>query len=89
MKWRVDFSAEALKFLARNRIGENVIFEKISIALKKINGERVNVDIKKLGGKWEGFYRIRVGKLRIIIEFHFQEFVAYIEVIDWRGKVYK
>jgi mRNA interferase RelE/StbE len=57
--------------------------------LKKLKGEDINVDIKKLKGKWEGFYRIRFGRLRIIVEFQFQDNRVYIERIDWRGNIYK
>jgi mRNA interferase RelE/StbE len=89
MKWIVDFSDDSLKFLKKNKIREDYIIEKVEITLKKLKGEDINVDIKKLKGKWEGFYRIRFGRLRIIIEFQFQDNRVYIERIDWRGNVYK
>ena len=89
MNWRVDFSADSLKFLIRNKIDEIFIVEKIKFALRKFQGENVNVNIKKLGGEWDGFYRIRFGKLRIILEFQFEFCRVYIEKIDWRGNIYK
>jgi mRNA interferase RelE/StbE len=89
MKWIVDFSDDSLKFLKKNKIREDYIIEKVELTLKKLKGEDINVDIKKLKGKWEGFYRIRFGRLRIIIEFQFQDNRVYIERIDWRGNVYK
>jgi len=89
MKWIVDFSDDSLKFLKKNKISEDYIIEKVELTLKKLKGEDINVDIKKLKGKWEGFYRIRFGKLRIIAEFQFQDNRVYIERIDWRGNVYK
>lgn len=89
MNWRVDFSASALKFIERNNIKENFVIDKVKLALFKFQGEDVNLNIKKLSGEWEGFYRIRAGKLRIILEFQFEHFRAYIEQIDWRGNVYK
>jgi len=57
--------------------------------LRKFKGEDINNNIKKLRGEWEGFYRIRYGRLRIIVEFQFEQNRAYIEEIDWRGSVYK
>ena len=33
-----------------------------------MKGEDVNINLKKLGGDWEGYYRLRKGKLRIIFE---------------------
>lgn len=89
MTWRIDFSPSSLKFLTRNRLTEGSIADKIRLAIRKFSGERINVNIRKLAGEWEGFYRIRVGKLRIIAEFHFEERKVVIEEIDWRGSAYK
>lgn len=89
MSWRIDFSAASLKFLKQNNIKENFVIDKIKLVLRKFKGENININIKKLSGEWEGFYRIRFGRLRIIIEFQFERNRAYIEEIDWRGNVYK
>jgi len=89
MKWRIDFSASSLKFLKKNNLEENFIIDKIKLTLRKFKGENVNINVKRLSGEWEGFYRIRSGRLRIIIEFQFEQNRAYIEEIDWRGNVYK
>lgn len=48
-----------------------------------------SVDIKKLKGKWKGFYRVRSGRMRIIAEFNFENSIVFIEEIDWRGNAYK
>ena len=55
----------------------------------KIKGENVNIDIKKLSGEWEGYYRLRKGKLRIIFEPNKTDKVLFVERIDFRGDVYK
>ena len=89
MNWRVDFSKDALKFLEQNNIKESFVIDKIKFALRKFKGEDVNVDIKKLKGEWEKFYRIRAGRLRIITEFQFEFYRVYIDKIDWRGNAYK
>ena len=89
MNWRIDFSASSLKFLKQNNLEENFIIDKIQLTLRKFKGENVNINVKKLSGEWEGFYRIRFGRLRIIVEFQFEQNRAYIEEIDWRGNVYK
>ncbi len=57
--------------------------------LKKIQGEDINVDIKKLKGEWQGFYRSRMGRIRVIFEVNFDAFVVSIENIDFRGSAYK
>jgi mRNA interferase RelE/StbE len=69
MNWRIDFSPNSLKFLEKNNLKEDFIIEKIKLALRKFKGENININIKKLKGEWEGFYRIRSGQLRIIAEF--------------------
>ncbi|PIR73158.1 MAG: hypothetical protein COV26_00050 [Candidatus Nealsonbacteria bacterium CG10_big_fil_rev_8_21_14_0_10_36_23] len=89
MNWRIDFSLSSLKFLRQNNLEENFIIDKIKLALRKFKGENININIKKLSGKWEGFYRIRSGRLRIIVEFQFEQNRAYIEEVDWWGNVYK
>lgn len=89
MKWSVDFSPKSLKFLAKNRILENDILEKIRLVLRKFKGEQVSVDVKKAKGKWAGYYRIRFGKLRILAAFYFEPKEAFVDTIDWRGNVYK
>jgi len=89
MKWRIDFSKDALNFLSHNNIKETFIVDKIKLALRKFGGENININIKKLKGDWDGFHRIRDGKLRIILEFQFESCRVYIERIDWRGNVYK
>ena len=89
MNWCIDFSASSLKFIERNHLEESLIVDNIKLVLRKFQGENININIKKMKGKWEGFYRIRDGKLRIIAEFHFENFRVYIEQIDWRGNAYK
>lgn len=89
MNFSIELSASSLKFLKENNLGEDFVIDKLKLAVRKFRGEDVNVDIKKLKGAWEGFYRIRVGKVRIIIKFQFEQNRAYIEEVDWRGNVYK
>ncbi|MDO8474277.1 MAG: hypothetical protein Q7S62_01935 [bacterium] len=63
--------------------------ELIEKTIRYFQGGNTNLDLKKLKGEWEGFYRIRSGRIRIIAEFNFESSVAFIEEIDWRGNVYK
>ncbi len=48
-----------------------------------------NLDIKKLYGEWEGFYRLRTGKLRIIYLPVWEERILKIYNIVFRSKAYK
>jgi len=89
MKWTIEFSDDSLKFLKKNNVNEDYIVAKIKLVLRKLRGENVNINIKKPRGELLGFYRIKAGKLRIIVEFRFNNNISYIERIDWRGNIYK
>jgi mRNA interferase RelE/StbE len=65
------------------------IREELKNFLRKLRGEKINVDVKKLKGNWEGYYRLRKGKLRIIFEVNKDNKSIYVERIDFRGEVYK
>lgn len=89
MIWNVAFSRQAEKFLEKKVISREEVSEFIQGAIKRFQGEKINTDIKKLKGEWSGFHRIRKGNIRIIVEFDFDNSSVFIEVIDWRGGVYK
>ena len=89
MKWVIDFSKSSSKFLDKNNLSENIVISIISDGLMKLSGHKINIDIKKLKGKWKGFHRIRSGKIRIIIKINFQKCTVYTDKIDFRGGVYK
>ncbi len=89
MKWQIDFSKSSLKFIKNNNINRNAIILIISNALKKLKGERINIDIKKLKGDWKGYFRIRDGRIRLIININFNDLNIYLDRIDYRGDVYK
>jgi len=89
MIWSIGLSRQAEKFLGKNGISREHVFGLLQTALKRFQGESVNIDIKKLKGEWDGFHRIRKGKVRIIAEFNFDRSSIFVEVIDWRGDVYK
>ena len=88
MKWRIDYSRDAEKFIEKQNIRLDVR-EELKKFLMKIKGENGNIDIKKLSGEWEGYYRLRKGKLRIIFEPNKTDKVLFVERIDFRGDVYK
>ncbi|OFY67039.1 MAG: hypothetical protein A3H98_08965 [Bacteroidetes bacterium RIFCSPLOWO2_02_FULL_36_8] len=61
----------------------------LSQSIKKLQGENTNVDLRKMKGEWDGFFRIRTGKIRIIFKINFPIKQIYIDQIDYRGDVYK
>lgn len=89
MSWQISFSKQSLDSMRHHNLEEREVIEKVQRAMRKFRGEKVNVDVKKLEGEWEGFHRIRSGKLRIILEFQFERMRVHIEAIDWRGNVYR
>ncbi len=62
MKWSIEYSRLADKFIEREDISV-AVSEQIESFLKKMRGESINIDVKKLKGKWKGYLRIKKGKL--------------------------
>ncbi len=58
-------------------------------SLKKIlRKEDVNVDVKPLRGNWQGYYRTRKGKVRIIFSISEEKTIGvFVHTIDFRGNV--
>ena len=88
MKWTIEYSRPSDKFIEREDISL-VVGEQIERFLKKMRGGSINIDVKKLKGKWKGYLRIKKGKLRVIFTVNFEDRVLYVERVDFRGKVYK
>ncbi len=89
MTWRILISRDAKKFLEGDNFSIEEVNELIVKAIRRFQGEDIAVDIKKLKGKWQGFYRVRSGKMRVIAEFNFEDSAVFIEEVDYRGNVYK
>ena len=83
MIWKFKYRKQAFSFLKENDFVEIVRNKIISF----IRGEKV--DIKKLKGNWEGFLRLRVGKIRVIFKLDVENKVVEIYKAGLRGKVYK
>lgn len=47
------------------------------------------LDIKKMRGEWDGFYRLKIGKIRIIFRVNFEIKELDVHIIGFRGDVYK
>ncbi len=88
MKWVIKYSRDSERFIDKQNIRIEVK-EQLELFLRKMSGEPINVDARKLKGEWKGFYRIRKGRLRIIFSVYFGERVLYVDKVDFRGKAYK
>ena len=60
----IEISKKQYKFF-QNLSNSKIIFKKLEI-LKRFKLENIQLDIKQMKGKWHGFYRLRIGDIRII-----------------------
>jgi len=88
------FSKEATRFLKKLSTKEaEKIREKLAYLLSSIEETGVipfnDLDIKNLKGDWQGFSRLRVGKVRLIFKVDIAADELQIYHIDFRGNIYK
>ncbi len=91
---KIIYLKKADKFLRKNKniLTEEVVDNLVILAIKKkIFDLDVNIDVKNLKGELQGKYRIRKGKIRIIIEIEEDEVIiqTIIDDINFRGEIYK
>ncbi len=87
--WKIDLSKQADKFIEKENIKEDEILSLIQKFINYSKGLDENVDVKKMKGKWKGYHRIKIGKVRIILKVDFKERQILVDRIDHRGRVYK
>lgn len=90
----VKFHKQAIKFLQKaNPEDTERIQGQLCDLLIAIEDQGVipfNIlDIKKMKGQWEGFYRLRVGKIRVIFTVSLDSADVEIYAIGVRGDIYK
>ncbi|NEP63488.1 MAG: type II toxin-antitoxin system RelE/ParE family toxin [Symploca sp. SIO2G7] len=90
----VKFHKQAIKFLQKanpediSRI--QVQLNQLLLAVEEQGIIPFTVlDIKKMKGEWEGFYRLRVGNMRVIFTVSLDSADIEIYTIGPRGDVYK
>jgi mRNA interferase RelE/StbE len=91
---KLRFSKSAVKFLEKiDTKNVSRIREKLASLLHLIEEQGIipftELDIKKLKGDWDGFFRLRVGKIRIIFTVDSDADELLVYEIDFRGDVYK
>lgn len=89
MSWSIEFSKDTQKFLDKHLDIEDMLIDEIKKLILKLKGQKVGINIKKLHGVWEGYQRIRKGKIRIVIYLDYSDCIVYVDTIDFRGDVYK
>lgn len=90
----VKFRKQAVKFLQKaNSEDVTKIQNQLNQLLTVIEQQGIipftELDIKKMRGDWEGFYRLRVGKMRVIFIVDFDSSELEVYTIGARGDVYK
>ena len=88
MKWTVAYSKRASSFIEEHGI-EARVSDSIRDFILKITGSSINIDVKKLKGEWAGYYRIRKGKIRIILRPDSETGSVFVDIVDFRGSVYR
>ena len=93
MTWVIKIHRDAKKFWGKlDENNKNKILNKLKELIDNLEKGIINwriLKMKKLKGKLNGLYRIRVGNIRIIFEINTKEKVIYVTHIHYRSKVYK
>ena len=87
--WKIDLSKQADKFAEKENINDDEILLLIQKFINYSKGLDENIDVKKMKGKWKGYHRIKIGKIRMILRVDFKERLVFVDRIDYRGRVYK
>ncbi len=85
--FKVVVHKRAVRYLNKLPISQK---EKIKDVLKELGIEPLQrSDIKHMLGEWKGYYRIRIGDIRIIFWIDQEENTIYVDHIGPRGDIYK
>ena len=90
---KLVLSKNAIKFLKKISVKEsekikNKISFLLSLAEKPESIIYGELDVKPLKGDWEGFSRLRIGKVRVIFTVDLMQDELLIYAIDFRGDIY-
>lgn len=89
---RIKFSRNAVKFLEKITEKDNErIRQKMRALVLSIEEQGIipfrEMDIKKLSGEWFEFFRMRIGKIRVIFRIDRGKDEILVYEIDFRGDV--
>jgi len=87
--WQIELSRQADKFAKKENIKDDEILNLVKKVINYSKGLDENIDVKKMKGKWKGYYRIKIDKVRMILRIDFKNKIAFIDKIDFRGNIYK
>ena len=85
--YKIELSRKAAKFYQK---ADTVIAKRLNLAFSRLAEDPFQqYNIKKLSGELKGSYRLRLGDMRIIYSVDEAKNIVYIEVIGFRGDIYK
>lgn len=90
---KIEYQRKAEKFLGRSqtKITADEVRSLIVKAVRRLTGKNENIDLVKMKGEFDGYFRIRKNNLRIIFNIYEddKEIVVTVVDIDFRGNIYK
>lgn len=90
---KINYQKRAEKFLAKNstRITIDEVRELVVKAVRRLTGKNENIDLVKMKGEFEGYFRIRKNDIRIIFNTYEEENTIIVTIVDvdFRGNIYK
>lgn len=85
--YKIELSRKAAKFYQK---ADTVTTKRLNLAFSRLAEDPFQqYNIKKLSGELKGSYRLRLGDMRIIYSVDEAKNIVYIEVIGFRGDIYK
>jgi mRNA interferase RelE/StbE len=85
--YEIELSRKAAKFYQK---ADTATVRRLNAAFDRLAEDPFNHNnIKPLSGELQGSFRLRVGNIRIIYSIDDTIKIVYIEVIGFRGDVYK
>lgn len=90
----IRFRKQAIKFIEKADTDTlSRIQEKLNQLITAIEEQSIipftELDIKQMKGEWEGFYRLRIGKIRLIFTVDLTSGDVEVYAIGSRGDIYK
>ncbi len=89
--WKVELSKESRKYLSKSekKVVSTILGKIDNFKAWLENKGPLTADVKRLKGNWKGFYRIRVGNIRIILSLDRNKKIVKVYDMGHRGNVYK
>ena len=85
--YRIELSRKAARFYHKT---DKTTAKRLNLAFSKLSEDPFQqYNIKKLSGELTGSFRLRLGDMRLVYSVDEKKKIVYIEVIGFRGDVYK